>query len=142
MAEVRWLRAGPERRLLGLLVMSRQNRKGTCCQSYSSPITVRMTPYGSADVACPGTMAVHERPLSGKSTVPLGDRGSAVVASSKSQELPARGISAHFLAVRCLLRCLFISNMSDDSLPNTFASLSSALIIRRSSASCRPFFLI
>lgn len=61
----------------------------------------------------------------------------------KTHEIAADVPAAQsFLAAKCRLRCLFISNMSDDFLPNTFASFSSALIFRRSLASCRSFFLM
>ena len=44
--------------------------------------------------------------------------------------------------LRCWARCLFISNIVTDFLPNTFSSLSSALISRLFCGFWRLFFLM
>ena len=50
--------------------------------------------------------------------------------------------AGYLAAERCLLTSLVISNMETCFLPNSFISLSSALIMRRFALSCRPFFLM
>jgi hypothetical protein len=111
----------------------------TCSQpNGGATMRVRLPPKG-----CTGERAEQIGPAGRRAGA-----ASAMVAPAANRSvrvtlcLRARDRSQLFGVARCLLRCLFISNMLTDFLPKIFASLSSPLICRRSFASCRSFFLM